>query len=189
MSQRFVECTLAKPCWFMWRQLFDLAGPFDEGGRGVPEDLMFYYRAIELGARLCKVPRPLTVYRYHAHATSLSVTEQTIMTHRVRALERQVLDSIPAFSIWGAGKTGKRFYKMLSDAARGKVTMFGDVKATLLKEGFFRERGYPAVPIVHFSQLAAPIVMCVKRGLSGGELEEHIAQRRLQEGVDLFYFA
>lgn len=57
-TQQLVETTIIAPTWFCDRSVFDTAGPFDEGGPGTPDDLMFFYRHITLGGTLSKVRLP-----------------------------------------------------------------------------------------------------------------------------------
>ena len=43
--------------------------------QGVPEDLIFFYRHLELGGGLYRVDKDLLMYRYHPEATSFSIKE------------------------------------------------------------------------------------------------------------------
>ena len=45
----------------------------------------------------------------------------TIWAERVKALEKFVLDKWEHFTIWNAGKQGKRLYRSLSPQSRAKV--------------------------------------------------------------------
>lgn len=50
-------------------------GGFSEEGKGTPEDLLFFYKHLDMKGRLWKVPECLLVYRYHPHATTFSIDE------------------------------------------------------------------------------------------------------------------
>jgi hypothetical protein len=45
----------------------------------------------------------------------------TIWTHRVHFLEEQVLPHWKSFTIWNAGKQGRKLYRSLTAASRHKV--------------------------------------------------------------------
>ncbi|GLD72655.1 UDP-GlcNAc:betaGal beta-1,3-N-acetylglucosaminyltransferase-like protein 1, partial [Lates japonicus] len=66
--------TVVMPTWFCSRNLFLKVGPFDKGGKGVPEDLLFFYQSLRLGGGLSRVDQCLLVYRYHEKAATHSVT-------------------------------------------------------------------------------------------------------------------
>ena len=65
------------------------------------------------GGALHRVDEPLVLYRYHAAAASHAIPRRTLHLHRVRAIEEQVLRRWPSFSIWGAGRDGREFFKAL----------------------------------------------------------------------------
>ncbi|KAJ7404419.1 UDP-GlcNAc:betaGal beta-1,3-N-acetylglucosaminyltransferase-like 1 [Willisornis vidua] len=88
---------------------------------GVPEDLLFFYEHLQRGGEVFRVDQCLLLYRYHPQAATHSVLQGTIWTHRVRFLEDRVLSSWPSFTIWNAGKQGRRLYRSLSPANRKKV--------------------------------------------------------------------
>lgn len=53
--------------------------------------------------------------------TAHSSPRTTIWTHRVRFLEERVLPHWAAFTIWNAGRQGRRLYRSLTPEARRKV--------------------------------------------------------------------
>lgn len=57
----------------------------------------------------------------------------TIWNHRVRFLEDRVLSSWTSFTIWNAGKQGKKLYRSLSPANQKKVSC----KVTFVQTQFF----------------------------------------------------
>ncbi len=55
------------------------------------------------------------------------------------------------FTIWNAGKEGKRLYRSLSAAARAAVRAFADVDARKLAHGAYDDvAGKRRIPILHF---------------------------------------
>ncbi|XP_031413350.1 UDP-GlcNAc:betaGal beta-1,3-N-acetylglucosaminyltransferase-like protein 1 [Meleagris gallopavo] len=89
--------------------------------QGVPEDLLFFYKHLQKGGEVLRVNHCLLLYRYHPQAATHSVLEETIWNHRVKFLEDRVLGSWTSFTIWNAGKQGKKLYRSLSPANRKKV--------------------------------------------------------------------
>lgn len=68
--------TVVMPTWFCERSVYDgVEGGFDETGKGVPEDLIFFYKHLEGGGSVVRADEELVVYRYHPNATTFSVTE------------------------------------------------------------------------------------------------------------------
>ncbi|MBZ3875786.1 UDP-GlcNAc:betaGal beta-1,3-N-acetylglucosaminyltransferase-like protein 1 [Sciurus carolinensis] len=267
--------TVIMPTWFCSRAWFSHVGPFDEGGQGVPEDLLFFYQHLRKGGGLLRVDQTLLLYRYHPRAATHSVLEAdcpglgllrgqvssgpglgsagwpgpaspallgrplpvcpagrcvlrvvrdpghlcpglapqgslsgavtcvlqalgldapflqgsspgwpqgplamgggqrvgrtTIWTHRVRFLEERALPSWTSFTIWNAGRQGRRLYRSLTAASRQKVVAFCDVDENKIRKGFYcyegaQERPKPRVPVLHFRAARPPFVLCVKLG-------------------------
>ncbi|XP_060027671.1 UDP-GlcNAc:betaGal beta-1,3-N-acetylglucosaminyltransferase-like protein 1 isoform X5 [Erinaceus europaeus] len=159
--------TVIMPTWFCSRAWFTHVGPFDEGGQGVPEDLLFFYQHLRKGGGVQRVDQSLLLYRYHPLAATHSVLEATIWSHRVSFLEERVLPGWAAFTIWNAGKQGRRLYRSLSAGARRKVAAFCDVDKNKINKGFYcyedaQERPKPHVPILHFRAAQPPFIICVK---------------------------
>lgn len=73
--------TVIMPTWFCSRDWFLKVGPFDEGGKGVPEDLLFFYQSVRQGGGVGRVDQVLLLYRYHPTAATHSVTESVPHTH------------------------------------------------------------------------------------------------------------
>lgn len=161
----------------VWR-----ACPFISGV-GVPEDLHFQYGAMQAGFRLHKLPGPpLVQYRFHDEMTSMSLSRRVLLRVRVTAFEKLVLNSHPSwkdgFSIWNAGRDGKDVFKMLSDSAKQRVRVWGDVNPR--KIGLHIKN----IPVVHFSQLKPPIACCVPLDRDGREFEANLATLQLRPGHD-----
>lgn len=185
--------TLIMPTWFCHRSVYNKAGGFSEGGKGVPEDLIFFLRHLELGGGLCRVDADLLMYRYHPGATTFSIHEDTIWEIRMEYIQKQVLDKWESFTIWNAGKQGKKFYRNLLMTNQRKVAAFCDVDPKKIKCGAYiyhesKEKIKPTVPIVHFQSAKPPFIICMKLDLTGGEFEKNLASLNLKEGVDFFHF-
>lgn len=185
--------TLIMPTWFCHRSVYNKAGGFSEGGKGVPEDLIFFLRHLELGGGLCRMDADLLMYRYHPGATTFSIHEDTIWKIRMEYIQKQVLDKWESFTIWNAGKQGKKFYRNLLMTNQRKVAAFCDVDPKKIKCGAYiyhesKEKIKPTVPIVHFQSAKPPFIICMKLDLTGGEFEKNLASLNLKEGVDFFHF-
>ncbi|KAI4566821.1 hypothetical protein MJG53_015498 [Ovis ammon polii x Ovis aries] len=179
--------TVIMPTWFCSRAWFAHVGPFDEGGRGVPEDLLFFYEHLRKGGGVVRVDQSLLLYRYHPGAATHSVLEYvglgsrrgggdpsqvsaprtTIWAHRVRFLEEQALPHWATFTIWNAGRQGRRLYRSLTAGSQRKVAAFCDVDENKIRKGFYcyedsQERPKPRIPVLHFRAARPPFVICVK---------------------------
>ncbi|CAK0801475.1 unnamed protein product [Prorocentrum cordatum] len=194
LRQRFRECTLAMPTWFCSRAVFDRVGGFVETGPGAPEDMDFFYRHLRAGGTLARVPEPLP--EALPDQQSRGVSAEAIWSLRVAELQGSLLDGLPSFSIWSAGRDGKRLYRSLStanqDSTQSRVVAFLDVDAGKLAAGLYynRERKLH-VPIVEWRFASdaryQPAVICVKLGLHDG-FEENLASLQLREGEQYWHF-
>lgn len=71
-----------------------------------------------------------------------------------------------------------------------QVLAFCDVDEKKLKRGFFHVPGTAVkVPILHWTEAQAPLLLCVKRGLTGGVFERNVESLHLVEGVDFVFFS
>lgn len=186
--------TVIMPTWFCSRQVFDAVGGFDERGKGIPEDLIFFYRHLDLGGRVVRVDGDLLTYRYHPQQTTFSISESTIWDVRMERLCRTVLVHWTSFTIWNAGKQGRRFYRSLDPENRRKVSAFCDVDEKKIAKGVYiyeesEEVPRPRVPIVHFTAAKTPLVICMKMDLTSGSFEANLASLHLKEGIDYVHFA
>ncbi|XP_055264228.1 UDP-GlcNAc:betaGal beta-1,3-N-acetylglucosaminyltransferase-like protein 1 isoform X4 [Moschus berezovskii] len=186
--------TVIMPTWFCSRAWFTHVGPFDEGGRGVPEDLLFFYEHLRQGGAVVRVDRSLLLYRCHPGAATHTILETTIWAHRVRFLEEQALPHWATFTIWNAGRQGRRLYRSLTAGSRRKVAAFCDVDENKIRKGFYcyedsQERPKPRIPVVHFRAARPPFVICVKLDLTGGVFEDNLRSLNLQEGRDFLHFS
>ncbi|XP_029657373.1 UDP-GlcNAc:betaGal beta-1,3-N-acetylglucosaminyltransferase-like protein 1 isoform X3 [Octopus sinensis] len=186
--------TIAMPTWFCSRELFDKVGGFSEDGQGTPEDLIFFYKHLDLKGSVIRVNSDLLMYRYHSSCTTFSVSEETIWNIRLQRFERDILNHLSHFTIWNAGKQGRKFYRSLKPDNRKKVSMFCDVDAKKIKKAVYiyeesQESPKPRVPICHFSKAEPPIVICMKMDLTGGKFEENLNSLHLKENQDYHYFS
>lgn len=185
--------TVIMPTWFCDRAVFDAVGGFDEGGKGIPEDLIFFYKHLDLGGQLRRVEDDLLTYRYHQQAATFSVLESTIWDVRLARLQQRVLSVWKTFTIWNAGKQGRRFYRSLNSESQKKVVAFCDVDAKKIAKKAYtyeesEEEPKPRVPIVHFSQAVPPLVVCMKLDLTRGSFEANLSSLKLKEGRDYVLF-
>ncbi|XP_061088250.1 UDP-GlcNAc:betaGal beta-1,3-N-acetylglucosaminyltransferase-like protein 1 isoform X2 [Conger conger] len=185
--------TVIMPTWFFSRSWFRQVGAFHEGGKGVPEDLLFFYQNLRLGGGVVRLEECLLVYRYHELAASHFVLEETMWNLRVAFLQERVLSQWDSFTIWNAGKQGRKLYRSLSPANRKKVKAFCDVDENKIKKGFYtyeesEERTKPRVPVQHFREASPPFIVCVKLDMTGGALEENLLSLKLTEGLDYYHF-
>lgn len=185
--------TVIMPSWFCSRSWFEKVGQFHEGGKGVPEDLLFFYQSLRLGGLVLRVDECLLVYRYHEHAATHSVLEQTIWDLRVDFLQERVLSQWDSFTIWNAGKQGRKLYRSLRPDNQSKVKAFCDVDENKIKKGFYtyeesKERPKPKIPVLHFRNASPPFIVCVKLDMTDGVLEGNLHSLQLTEGVHYYHF-
>ncbi|KAK6045263.1 hypothetical protein COOONC_17232, partial [Cooperia oncophora] len=149
--------TLIAPTWFISRELYRRLNGFREDVRlGYPEDLEFFYRALDLeNVAFLKVDRVLVTYRYHDGCASFGVPELAIWKMRIDRFCDKILPNWKTFTIWNAGKQGKRFFKSLPEECKERVVAFCDVDDRKINRGVFEEYDDVArvvrwkVPIVH----------------------------------------
>ncbi|XP_077183699.1 queuosine-tRNA galactosyltransferase isoform X3 [Paroedura picta] len=161
--------------------------------QGIPEDLLYFYEHLRKGGEVFRVDQCLLLYRYHPQAATHSVLEETIWTHRLLFLEERILSCWISFTIWNAGKQGRKFFRSLSPTNQKKVTAFCDVDQKKITKGFYtyedsKETPKPRIPIIHFRDASPPFIICVKLDLTGGQFEENLSQLNLKEGVDYHHF-
>ncbi len=135
------------PTWFFHRSVYERQGGLSEIGRGFPEDQLFLLRHIyEFSGIIKRVSAPLgpdkilknlsnlakiyprkVLYRFHEECMSLGVSEKSIWTMRLDYLEKHYLSRWKSFTIWSAGKQGRRLFRDLATASQEKVIAFCDV--------------------------------------------------------------
>ncbi|VDO18784.1 unnamed protein product [Heligmosomoides polygyrus] len=187
--------TLIAPSWFISYELYMRLKGFREDIPFYPEDLEFFFRALDFGdVHFSKVNEPLVMYRYHPGCASFGVHEDAIWKLRIDRFCEKILPTWKCFTIWSAGKQGKRFFKSLPEERKGHVVSFCDVDEKKIKRGLFEEYDEIArvvrwkVPIVHVKDAHPPLVICVKLDLTGGDLERLVAESGWIEGRDYIHF-
>ncbi|KAF4118143.1 hypothetical protein G5714_000194 [Onychostoma macrolepis] len=164
--------TVIMPTWFCSRDWFEKVGPFNEGGKGVPEDLLFFYQSLR----------------------RRSLLEETIWSLRVDFLQERVLSQWESFTVWNAGKQGRRLYRSLSPTNQKKVKAFCDVDENKIQKGFYtyeesKERPKPRIPVLHFTNASPPFIVCVKLDMTHGVLEGNLRSLQLKEGIHYYHFS
>ncbi|XP_045600672.2 queuosine-tRNA galactosyltransferase [Procambarus clarkii] len=184
--------TVIMPTWFIHRSVFDRVEGFSEAGAGTPEDLIFFFTHLQKGGQVIRHDEELLIYRYHPKAVTFSIHEQTIWDLRVKEIEERVLRSWQSFTIWNAGKQGRKFYRSLLTDSQKKVTAFCDVDVNKIGSFYTYEESWqklkPKVPIIHFKEAKPPLIICMKMELTNGVFEENLASLQLREGTDYFHF-
>lgn len=180
----FRDAPLAMPTVACRLCVWISTGGFVEGTR-ISEDLHFMYAAMEKGYVLDKLDgEALVLYRWHDRMTSNILTRLHMLSVRVDAFEKLVLareKGWEMFSIWGAGRDGKDFYKRLSDGARTRIKAWGEInprKIGLMLHG---------KPIVHWSELKPPVATCVALDRTDGMFEGNLASMNFAPGSDFVY--
>lgn len=186
--------TLLMPTWFCHRSVYDRVGGFVETGCGTPEDLLFFNAHIDAGGDLHRVDEKLVIYTYHEGAATFSVKRECIWKIQLNRLEKNVLSNWEHFTIWNAGKAGRKLVRSLKPENLKKVQMFCDVDAN--KIGKIIEFYCPAkrkvivkLPVIHFSDALPPLLICVKLDLTNGEFESNLKSLNLIEGNDYIIFS
>uniref|UniRef100_A0A0M3IZN2 Glyco_trans_2-like domain-containing protein n=1 Tax=Anisakis simplex TaxID=6269 RepID=A0A0M3IZN2_ANISI len=180
--------TLVAPTWLLSRYLFDSVGGFyEDQTNGYPEDL--------IGAKFIRVDECVVLYRYHTECTSFGVSEEVIWQMRVQAFEEFVLLKWSAFTIWSAGKQGKRFYRSLKECNRRKVIAFCDVDSKKIARGIYEHfdscsRSITArIPIIPLCEARTPVAICVKLDLTHGAFEALLDGMHWIEGIDYYHLS
>ncbi|KAL1004918.1 hypothetical protein UPYG_G00052190 [Umbra pygmaea] len=183
--------TVVMPTWFCSRDWFQRVGSFDEGGKGVPEDLLFFYQSVAQGG--ATHPRLGHALRKSPLLYLIPCFLETIWNLRVAFLQERVINQWKAFTIWNAGKQGRKLYRCLSHTNQKKVRAFCDVDENKIKKGFYtyedsKERPKPKIPVLHYGNASPPYIICVKLDMTGGVFEENLKSLSLKEGVDYYHF-
>ncbi|XP_037808922.1 UDP-GlcNAc:betaGal beta-1,3-N-acetylglucosaminyltransferase-like protein 1 [Lucilia sericata] len=189
--------TIIMPTWLCHRQVYELIkGGFSEQGKGCPEDLIFFYQHLDNQGVIKRVEECLLKYRYHAEATTFSVAARTIWHIRLSHLLENVLRKPPwskGFSIWNAGKQGRKFFRDLPPEEKKKVKTFCDVDKNKIHklykyyDAVLRQITF-SIPIVHFSVVEPPVVICMKLDLTNGDFEMNLQSLQFEEGKDYILF-
>ncbi|GLV42926.1 hypothetical protein CBL_20482 [Carabus blaptoides fortunei] len=186
--------TVIMPTWFCHRNVFNRIGGFCEDRKGTPEDLIFFYKHLDINGRIARVDMTLLIYRYHPLATTFSINEQTIWDIRIIRLENKVIQSWREFTIWNAGKQGKKFYRCLKKENQNKVIALCDVDKKKIGKYYelydeMNRKVITKLPIIHFREAKPPFILCVKLDMTDGVFEQNLRSLNLEEGKDYIYFS
>lgn len=98
-------------------------------------------------------------------STRRAARRHSLLRVRVAAFERRVLSlsSWATFTVWGAGREGRRFVSALSPAARCRVVALADVDPKKVGGRYLNQRVRPPIslPIIHTAAIRTPAVVCV----------------------------
>ncbi|EFA84093.1 hypothetical protein PPL_03166 [Heterostelium album PN500] len=190
---QYRECTIIQPTWFMRRDTCYRVGGFSTQQSNlelykvnesptspttaitastspttpikkqpIPEDLIFFHKHLQLEGKLGKI--------------------------KLEYLEKRVLNKWSSFSIWGAGRDGKKFFTMLSDDNKNKVKAFCDVDTSKIGRNYNAAYTNQSIPIIHFSEVKPPLIMCVSLDRTNQEFENNIKSLNIVEGIDYWQF-
>ncbi|KAJ8927882.1 hypothetical protein NQ314_019626 [Rhamnusium bicolor] len=142
-------------------------GGFFESKRGTPEDLVFFNKHLDLGGKICRVDECLLIYTFHSNQATLSIHEDTIWNLRLERLEKVVLNNWSKFTIWNAGKQGRKLYNSLSQENKSKVEALCDVDKNKIGHKYtpfdpVERKSGPEIDIIHFKDAIPPFVICMK---------------------------
>lgn len=182
---RFRCVTLIQPTWLMHRSIFDGIGGYEEIYPAHPEDMIFFQEHLKRGGKLHKVEEPLVKYRYTPGSASSKITRVDLLKHRAKFLQDTVLKEWPHFSIWGAGRDGRRVFMHLDNTTQKKIVAMADINPAIIGSSYTNCWTLQEVPIVHFSQITSPFITCVSIDRFP-EFSANLTQMGFQEGVDYY---
>lgn len=127
--------TVCQPSWFFHKSVFERQGNYI-GGVGYPEDQEFFLRhVLEFGGDVYRVELPLITYRFHPDCVTHSIGKKKegyefilrvilgkdiMWAVRLYYLEKFVLPQWKQFTIWSAGKQGRKLFRSLSKSNQQK---------------------------------------------------------------------
>jgi len=112
----------------------------------------------------------------------------TLLKVRIEAFERRVLSKWNSFTIWGAGRDGRKFFGELSMQNKTKVIAMCDVDVNKIGQIYHQAYTNLKVPVIHFSQAKPPLVICVALDRTNGHFEKNLKSLNLCEGIDYYHF-
>lgn len=101
---------------------------------------------------------------------ALFVGRDTIWNIRLEHLIDNVLKHWPKFTIWNAGKQGRKFYRSLTPELQDRVLAMCDVDVKKIGKHYqpyypddpIRSRNSRSIPILDYQTAAPPFVICIK---------------------------
>lgn len=111
----------------------------------------------------------------------------------MKEIQENVISKWQDFTVWNAGKQGRKFYRELDETNRKKVAAFCDVDTKKIEKGVYiyeesKVKPKPRVPIIHFTRAKKPFIICLKLDMTNGEFEKNLSSLDLVEGIDYFHF-
>jgi hypothetical protein len=183
---RFRCVTLIQPTWFFHRSIWELNGGYEETYPAHPEDMVFFYQHLQRGGKLLKVEQPLVIYRFLPNSASSKIHRLQLLKYRLRFLQDTVVCHWPSFSIWGAGRDGRKAFNALDLPNQQKVAAFADINPLLIGTHYTSGVTFQKVPIIHFSQLRPPFITCVCPDRCT-EFMTNLSSLGFREGVDYYF--
>lgn len=189
--EALVECPIPHPTWVFRRRAVVEIGGYRE--RPWPEDLDLLYRMLAAGHRVGKVP--LVLHRWRDHPKRLSRVDpryDRLAFARAKAHWIGRLRPMRAAVLWGAGRTGRRFSRLL--AAEGVLTRaFVDIHPGRKGSTW---RGIPVLSTRDLDARAAewqaegvPVLGAVASRGARSEIRAHLRGLDLREGSDFLMVA
>jgi glycosyltransferase involved in cell wall biosynthesis len=189
--EMLVECPIPHPTWMFRSPAVSALGGYRD--RDWPEDLDLLYRVLEAGHRVGKVPRLL--HRWRDHPRRLSRIDPRYGREafaRVKAHFVGRLRPMRAAVVWGAGRTGRRFVRLIADegiATRALV----DIRRDRIGTSW---RGIPILSPESLDERVSAwrrervrILGAVASRGARGEIRRHLAATGLTEGEDFLMVA
>ena len=189
--EAFIECPVPHPTWMFRRDAVRTLGGYRD--EPWPEDLDLLYRLFAAGMRVGKVARVL--HRWRDHEARMSRRDPRYAREAFARVKARFIASIhpmPAAVVWGAGRTGRRWVRLLE--AEGLET-----RALIdIHPGRIGSR-WRGIPIHGPEALAALAPGWRREGLlilaavasrgARGEIRRELAALGLTEGVDFLMVA
>jgi len=189
--EAFIECPVPHPTWMFRRDAIEALGGYRD--EPWPEDLDLLYRAFAGGLRVGKVPAVLHRWRDHEARVSRSDPRYSREAFaRVKARFIASIHPMPAAVVWGAGRTGRRWVRLLEDEGLETRALI-DIHPGRIGG---RWRGIPIHGPAELAGLAPgwrreglQILSAVASRGARGEIRRELASLGLTEGEDFLMVA
>ena len=189
--EAFIECPVPHPTWMFRLDVVRALGGYRDCAW--PEDLDLLYRLLGAGHGVAKVARPL--HRWRDHDGRLSRVDPRYGREsfaRAKAHWIGRLHPMPAAVVWGAGRTGRRFVRLLSSEGLDTRVLI-DIHPGRIGT---RWRGIPvlspaAVPehAPAWREQGLRVLAAVASRGARGEIRRELVDAGLSEGQDFWMVA
>jgi len=216
--EQYREVTLIQPTWCLARSTFDAAGGYGAGLcedlRFFHSHLDGGGHLLKAGGGPLVVYRQ-TAGSVCGTLSRRDLLRARLAAFERRVLGGPDAARWSSFMLWGAGRDGRNVYNDLSPAARQRVAAFVDVDPAKIGTPYLyvpdapppppeegggggggggprkkkRKRVATAVPVLHFSEVKPPFLVCVAMGRTDGALERNVASLGYVEGQDYWHFS